>query len=402
MSARRRLAGRVLAAVTAVAVLLLTLWPMPEEQRRSSLTPLWCLVCGDIGTQDVLQNVLMLLPFGLGLALAGVRARTAVVAGFALSFFVEMMQYGVVAGRDASLSDLVTNTAGTALGAWLAGRVDTLLRPARAQAAALARGALAAWLALWLVAAWLLGLSPGPAPWRVDVQPDIIDAPAFEGEVRAAAVSGVTLRHGLQDVPPMLRARYAADSLAVAMDLVTGPRTWSRRGLLEVRDAKGRVNAVVAQMGADARLSLRIRASDLLLRPIRFRDPGRFDVEPGTAVGLDLRREGGWMLAGGERTPIGPHWLTTLLLPVDAEPGAAWEAFAYLWVAALLALSAWWAARARLGVAEWAAGLALAGAALAAVPPLAGLAPTTAVGWALAAGAVALGGLAGRRRPSTS
>ena len=47
-----------------VAILLATLWPLPEQAYRASLSPVACLVCGDQGMQDVIQNVLMLLPLG--------------------------------------------------------------------------------------------------------------------------------------------------------------------------------------------------------------------------------------------------------------------------------------------------------------------------------------------------
>ncbi|HEX5633052.1 MAG TPA: VanZ family protein [Gemmatimonadales bacterium] len=403
-SRRRRLVGRILAALTGVGILFLTLWPAPEEAARSAETPLWCLVCGDIGTQDVIQNVLMLLPFGLGLAMGGASRRAAALAGFALSCTVEALQLSVVPGRDASLSDVLTNSTGAALGAWLATQLDVLLHPSPRQAARLAWGAVATFVVFWVLSGWLVGLSPGPAPWRVDVQPDIVDAPAFDGEVRAAAVSGVALRPGLQDVPPAIHDAYAADSIAVVLSLVATGGVAGRGGLLQVRDALGRVNAVAQRMGTDGRLSLRIRASQLLLRPIRFRAPGVFAVRAGAPIAFDVRREGGWMAiaaahdgAPASRTGIGPHWLTTIMLPVDAEPGLAWELFAYLWVSALLALAANWAVQGALRRPAALAMAALAAVALAAVPPLFRLAPTSPAGWGMALGGVALGLLVGRR-----
>jgi hypothetical protein len=190
---------------------------------------------------------------------------------------------------------------------------------------------------------------------------------------------------------------------------VAGPPTTSRRGLLELKDGNHRVNGIVAQMAGDARLAVRTRSSLWLLRPLRFRAPDVLAAPEGTPIQLDLRREGGWMATGeahagapATRTGIGPHWLSFLLLPIDARPGAAWEAFAYWWVALSLALVGWWAMHAGATLRPALAGVAalLAAAALALVPARFGLAPTSAMGWAIAGGALLSGLLlgGGRRR----
>lgn len=401
----RRLPGLAFAAGGLLFVLLLTLWPAPQEAKRSQLTPVWCLVCGSIGAQDVLQNLAMLLPFGFGLGLLGWRPARALIAGFALGITVELLQYTVIPGRDASLSDVVTNTLGTALGALVASRIDWLLHPPPRDAVRLALGTLGAWAALWVAAGWLLGASPGPAPWRAVLRPELIDAPRYEGEIVSAQLSGVALSEGDQEVPARVVEAYARDSVAFAVAVRTGPPSRERRGLLEVRDGDSLVQLVVHERGGALRFAMRTHSSELLLRPITFRMPVA-PVDPeGTPLTLAVRREAGAIVVA-PRTPgehevrafIGPHWLATLLLPVEARPGLGWEVFAYGWVVVLLTGVGWWVAQtapaAKLTLAFAAFAVVIGG--LRTVPPLFRLSHTSAVGWLMACGALALGLLLGR------
>ena len=404
---RHRVPGLALAALGLVLVLLLTLWPAPQEAKRSQLTPVWCLVCGDIGMQDVLQNVMMLMPFGLGLGLLGWRQPRAIFIGFALALGVEVLQYTVVPGRDASVSDVVTNTLGTTLGVLVAGRIDWLLRPPPRDAGRLALGALGMWAALWVASGWLLGASPGPASWRAVLRPDLIDAPPFAGEIVSAELSGTVLTDGDQALPPRVVTAYQHDSVAFTAAVIMGPPVPERRGLLEVRDGDSTVQLTVAVSGGALRVAMRTRSSGLLLRPISFRMPVIPIEPPGTPATLSIRREAGTIVVGPRaygdaevRAAIGPHWLATVLLPVEARPGPGWELFAYLWVTGLLLPVGWWAAQSTP-----ASTLTLAFAAFAVVigghrtvPPAFHLSHTSAVGWAMACGSLLLGFLLGRVR----
>ena len=61
-------------------------------------------------------NILMFLPLGAGLALAGIRPRRAMAAIVALTVTVELLQYTVIPGRDGALDDILSNTVGGLLG----------------------------------------------------------------------------------------------------------------------------------------------------------------------------------------------------------------------------------------------------------------------------------------------
>ena len=145
---RVRRLGAVVASVGLLAILVLTLIPNPRQAHVADETPLLCLVCGESGGADVVLNLLLFIPLGVGLALLG-RPWAHVVALCALlSLGVETLQYAAHTGRDASLSDLLTNTASGAVGAALVRRLDLLLAPGPLPARRLSLGAAAGWLAI--------------------------------------------------------------------------------------------------------------------------------------------------------------------------------------------------------------------------------------------------------------
>ena len=70
---------------------------------------------------NIVGNVLLFAPLGAGLQLLGWGGRRTVAAGFALSAAVELAQLAIP-GRTTSTADVLCNTAGAALGWWIASR----------------------------------------------------------------------------------------------------------------------------------------------------------------------------------------------------------------------------------------------------------------------------------------
>jgi hypothetical protein len=124
----RRLVVRLVLAIYAAAVAVIAFWPVPVDQgirvgvlrfagimRRNGL----------IGLQyehiEFTANLLMFIPLGLLLTLA-LRPRAArwvpPVACFAASALIELVQFTVLPQRFTTVSDLIANTLGGALG-WL-------------------------------------------------------------------------------------------------------------------------------------------------------------------------------------------------------------------------------------------------------------------------------------------
>ena len=96
-----------------VALLYMTLRPAGSKV-RINLVP--DLGGADFSAFDTLANVAVFVPLGLILAASGWRVIPAVAAGLAVSLAVEILQFIVDVGRAADVNDLITNTAGAALG----------------------------------------------------------------------------------------------------------------------------------------------------------------------------------------------------------------------------------------------------------------------------------------------
>src|SRR5687767_7494401 len=109
-----RLQWGYLIAVVAVALIsVATLTPSAETG-----APSWCVPCAlrhRALVGDVIANLVLFVPLGFGLALAGVRPTIVIFGSLAVSLLVEGLQAYVIPGRVANLVDVVTNTTGASL-----------------------------------------------------------------------------------------------------------------------------------------------------------------------------------------------------------------------------------------------------------------------------------------------
>jgi VanZ family protein len=123
---------RIIAVILAAVIVYGSLYPFDFfDHAGSPLADLLATWNHRPGRGDFLSNILLYVPLGFFTALAfdrgplAVRLLLAVVLGSLLSLGVELTQY-YDAGRDTELSDLYSNSIGTALGA-----LATLLHPER-------------------------------------------------------------------------------------------------------------------------------------------------------------------------------------------------------------------------------------------------------------------------------
>ena len=350
------------AGLTVIAILLLTLWPLPEQAYEASLSPVSCLVCGDQGLQDVLQNVLLLVPLGFFLGLAGIRPGRAALAGLALSVIVETLQYFVVTGRDAAISDVITNTAGTALGAALAPHFATLLRPGRRAAAGLGFLTTLVWTGLWLFGGWALEGDIGAGQWRGRFPGDLPDAPALSGEALQATISGAPLGLVPASLPPEVEQRFGRDSFDLRVVIQPGPPIAWRENVVTIIDVtpvrhegNNRLVLTLNRVRTRALLSYRINAARVRLRTPSFSFGDAFDVPPGGTATLDVSRSRGNLRGTADRDGktliadyrIAPELLWAVLAPRTPEPGVRWRLEPFLWAAGMLTVAGYWSGRSR-------------------------------------------------------
>jgi VanZ like family len=350
--------GRVAAAVGLLVILAATLAPEPSQSRAAEATPLWCLVCGEYGGVDVLNNILLFIPFAIGLRLTGFPRQTVVMAGALLSLGIETLQLLAIPGRDASLSDVLTNTLGTWLGAVAGDCWRTLLCPRSRHALQLACGASAGWLVLQIGTALLLRPWIPVGPLQSEWRPDTPGRLPFSGMVTSASVSGMEVAPGPVDSSAELSRRLGRGRISLRLELRAGDTAthWSTvyrltgpHGPVLQVDALG--SHLVFQPPAVAQL-LRLRAPRLLVENV---------LSPATSVTLIARERHDtvWGRAGplsgrGASYVLSPSQSWTLMSPFLYAYGREARLVTGCWLALLLGVIGYWWAQAL----AWPRGLA--------------------------------------------
>jgi hypothetical protein len=407
----RRRSAFLAAAFIVAAILLLTLWPLPDQGWQARQSPLLCLICGDQGAQDVFQNLLMLIPLGLVLGLGGVRPRMAALLAFLLSFAVETLQYTVATGRDASLSDVITNTAGAALGAWLVRYLPHLLRPSQRAARPMALAAVLLWAGAWLFGAWAISTDPGRGGWRGRVANDLPGTPPFNGEVVAAFLDGTALAVVPAALPPEVEQAFARDSFVLEGSVRPGPPIALRENIVTVIDtpakdtgAVGNLVMVFNRAATVGTIGFRLNAARLRLRTPTFFLGRIFNVPVDEEVRFHVARSAGLVHASAQGVGpalvaeyrLGPELLWSVLAPRSPRPTTMWNLEAFLWAAALLGISGFWGARSGsagvLAIAFLIAVVVQLG-----VPRLQPVSAQSPLGWSMLLGGLLLGAVAGHR-----
>jgi hypothetical protein len=398
----------VLAVTGLVLIGLATLTPTGDPWGFTRLTPLWCLVCGDTGGADVIANLMLFLPFAIGLRLSGASWRRTVLLCAAISFTVELLQLAVIPGRDASLSDVLTNTGGGAIGASLAPYLPQAFRPSTAQARRLASLGAAVWLAAMGLSAWLLTphVVDGPllSGWAGKVwEPNI-----FLGQVGAARLEGRPMPDDGSAAPDAaeLRRRLDQGSFTLEADVTSGGQVEWTSWICKLKAGK-REELTLYQHRRAVGIAVPVRGVEFWLQPVTATLPDGLPSTAGDQVRLQAAVRDGTILlrstySGQTRSiafALSPAYGWRLISPFELGTGERVRWFTALCLVLSISPLAYWAAQGGRGAA-WVpataiiAGLLLPGR-LAGLPPAhwsewAAAAVGAVVGWALQRGAAYL------------
>ena len=339
-----------------------------------SRTPGPCiLLCGERGFADFLANVLLFVPFGAGLGLLGLRPRYVLVVGMLASIGIELAQLSAVAGRDASVSDVFSNSTGSVIGGAVGWTWRSWLNPP----ASLARRYLLAAVVMVLMIVGATGYLVSPAfsgpPYLVrwttggpvtaaysgSVEAVVFgDAPVtpaafeFDASVRDSLLRGMPLRLVVEAGPP-------ADRVADIMSIESG----------------GSDVLLVSADGEDLVLRYRSRAVALRLdRPVVRLSGVLAGYRPGETFVVDVwRGSAGFCLGMAKRfvcREFTPSAGWSLIQNADSYSLWMQSRLRFVWLAFLTFPLGLW-----LRPERWSAILLLLVAAgLAVVPPLVGLA----------------------------
>ncbi|MDH4046221.1 MAG: VanZ family protein, partial [Gemmatimonadota bacterium] len=390
----RRGFGKIVVALAVVAIAAATLSPNLGPRSYATIA---CIVCGERGWADAVVNVILFMPLGIGLALASVRARHALLIGALLSALVELAQLTVIAGRDPSIGDVLFN----AIGAWLgAGLVFLALEVTRMDGRSAARLSVAAALDLSLAVlatGWLLQPSfPRTAYWG-QWTPNLGHLEWYRGKVQAATIAGREVRSRRIAESGWVRDTLLAGG-RIEVVATAGPPVPALASLFSIFDVNQQGIIILGPDRDDLVLWYRTHSTAWRLDQPDIRLGGGWGAPllgSRITVSAWAPSPGTWCLVGpADRTceagfTLGHGW--GLLFYAESFPPWLRSLLAVGWVA-VLTITTGFLLRRRW---ESAVALVIALAALAVLPGLVDLRPTPVLEFAGAGLGLALGALAG-------
>jgi VanZ family protein len=280
---RRRIQIRrsaVLAAALLVFVLFLTLSPQPPSEGSEQGGCIWC---GYFALADAILNLLLFLPIGFLLAL---RHRASPVRTWAsltaLAVAIEVAQL-FLPGRFATMSDVLMNSAGAAIGVGLARlwRRGLALRITESGRLTIVAGAAAACVTLG--STLLLSSSLPESMWFGQWTPELGHYEQYEGEVLEARIGEIPIPAQRIDDSPAVRTRLLnGDPLVITF--AAGPMSFGLAPVFSIFDGMQREILVLGARDRDLVFRLRRRASDWRLRSPEALYPGAVPTNGDTAL----------------------------------------------------------------------------------------------------------------------
>jgi hypothetical protein len=341
---QRRL-GSILGLAGLGFILVATLTPVSDPRGMVLLTRLSCLVCGEQGGADVVANLLLFLPLAVGLRLQGASWVRVVLLSFLLSLTVELLQLRLIPGRDASLSDLVSNTVSGAIGATLGSALPGWVAPSPARARALLAAGLALVIGLLALSAWLL--MPVMPEGRL-ISRWAHEAPGrdvFDGRVRSVLLDGLPMpANGPPPDSAGLRRRLDAGRFDLEVDVVSGRPLRDRFWIYMFRVPSGGA-LTLNQFRREAGLAIPARGLRYKLHPVLVTLADAFPDSAGIAVRLSaverarrIRLSSSYQ--GRERSldlAISPAmgWMLVVPFPLAVGIGVRWVTAVFLFLIAL-------------------------------------------------------------------
>ncbi|HTC25392.1 MAG TPA: VanZ family protein [Gemmatimonadales bacterium] len=347
--------GALIAVLGLGFIAAMTLTPAPHNVERVALTPLWCLRCGDLAGMDIILNVILFVPFGFGLRLAGWPRSRVVLVAFLTTVFIETTQYFFIVGRDATLSDLLTNTTGGVVGMILAERFGLLVSPAPGPARWLAALSAAFWLLAQAVTAWGMAVTLPERPFWGQLAPELGQFDRFRGEVIDAKIAGEPMPSARLADTPTIRRRLLAGQ-GIEARAVAGPPPARLAPIASVFDEGQQEIILLGQQRTDLVFRIHTRAWSLGLRGPSLLVPEAIPADSGRQFLAEGHLANGYMEARadarggsiGRTLALSPSLGWSLLLPFENYAfGDNVRLLTALWLAGLLLPVGYFTARAQ-------------------------------------------------------
>jgi hypothetical protein len=352
--------GWALTIVACLAIAYGTLSPRPGMSGREGYAAV-CRICDGTPGVDVIANVVLFIPLGVGLILSGMRPVRALLVMAGMTTAIELAQLRLVPGRDASVVDIVTNLTGALVGVLVGRRWRTLVSPDARAAASLAVGAAATFLAV--VGATSVALTPSlpSPPWQSNRGPGSELGPSSRILDVLVAGQPVMVDDTVRNAAAVRAGLLAGKPVIVSAIVPRDPAQSTH--LAQILDFDIDDIVVMSRVRDDAVFHLRNAGRDARLREVAVRLTGFFR-EPGSDT---VRVTGAWergsLVIAGQRgsttreyaLPLTASLGWAFLLP-NGGVGPSYTPVSAAWLAILLFPFAYWstlAARASSGAVRW-------------------------------------------------
>lgn len=354
-------AGTVLAVLGALFIAALTLRPAGDPPPAHAP---FSLINGRLSGADFLLNILLFVPFATGLRLAGVARWRVFASAVAATLTVEALQLHVIAGRDASLGDVLSNSMGAIVGMLLVDHARTIAAPDPLHARRLSITGAAAWLSLVALGAWAMRPAIPRGQYWAEVAPDLYQIELFSGTVSQAAVNGVRL----ESPSSRLIARPSApdllaDTVRIAATTVPASPTYDIAPIVAIGTRRERMLVALGQTGRSLAIQLNTNSAKLRMRVPSLVVPNAFPAADGGASDVartrDTLRIAGSVVDGKrlildlESEPrahaeleLNPFLLWATVLPGGPFAPSRMDLLTIAWIAILVAPFAYWGGRA--------------------------------------------------------
>lgn len=307
-----------------------------------------CVVCGPFGGADVIQNILLFLPLGVGLGMLRVSSCRGIGLIVVTTAAVELLQATVLGGRFASLGDILANSAGGTLGLWVGRRDDHWAFPRPRTRTFLARGAVAIMLLVLVGATASMRRVVPSGPLALVIAPLEAHGTRFEGSVSAASLGGEAVAPGRLPHPVEAAFRQSGGSLRARV--VSGPWVEYESTIAAVMDREWRGFVRISQDGRDAVLGVYVAGNRAGLRGPRLVLPAVLPAREGDTVVIEARvaRPGLALTVRSEDTiatrslDLGPSTAWMVLFPFAYGTSTVVAIVSLLWLVVLTIPAGYW------------------------------------------------------------
>ncbi len=351
----RKTFGLLLTGGSLAFIAAMTMVPYPEMAEQARTVPFTCLVCGEFGGEDVILNVLLFVPFGIGLRLTGLARWKAFGIAVLTTAAVESLQHTLVLGRHASLSDLLANSTGGWLGVALADHWRGLILPRPPGARRLARLGMATWLGIQTLSASLISISLPSTTYIGLWAPHLPEFDQFNGTVLSATLNGDNIPAGRLNDSRKVRSQLQSDSFALEVTAIGDTSESWLAPIVGVFDDQKHEILLLGQWGRDLVFRVRLRTRDFKLHTPAVRLTEVLSTIPGAPLsiraGMDRGRVFLQLMRDGHgyrrELALSPGLAWSFVFPYELAFGPEVHFPTALWVAGLLLPVGYWVRRAR-------------------------------------------------------